>query len=242
MRLPAITGVIERRVLVNFRLRPDAVEKLLPEPFRPKLVHGWAMGGICLIRLAHIRPRHLPGFLGLSSENAAHRIAVEWSADGEQLDGVFIPRRDTSSRLNVCLGGRVFPGEHHLAHFDVSESEHDVRVSVRSRDDDVHMAIDCSLAESLPETSIFDSLEEASAFFESGSLGYSVTGDDGVFEGLELRTHEWLVEPLAVAGVESSFFLDPRRFPDGSAELDCALLMRNVSHEWHSRDLLCCSA
>lgn len=32
-----------------------------------------------------------------------------------------------------------------------------------------------------------------------------------------------------------SFFSDCSRFPEGSVELDCALIMRGIEHERHSR-------
>ena len=78
MKMPAVEGIIERRLLVNYRVAPGALAGILPAPFRPKLVGGYAIAGICLIRLASVRPRGLPAGLGLRSENAAHRIAVEW--------------------------------------------------------------------------------------------------------------------------------------------------------------------
>src|SRR5689334_2956774 len=106
MQIPIIRGVIDRRILVNFRLEAEVLARLVPTPFRPKLVNGAGMAGVCLIRLRDIRPRFLPPFLGVSSENAAHRIAVEWDQDGNTGEGVFIPRRDTSSRLNTLAGGR----------------------------------------------------------------------------------------------------------------------------------------
>src|SRR6201997_2099537 len=104
MRIPTMRGVIDRRILVNYRVDAAVLAKLLPAPFRPKLVGGFGVAGICLIRLKHIRPRFLPAWLGLSSENAAHRIAVEWEQGGQTREGVFIPRRDTSSRLNALAG------------------------------------------------------------------------------------------------------------------------------------------
>lgn len=108
MKLPAIDGIIERRLLVNYRVAPDALADILPAPFRPKLVRGYAIAGICLIRLANVRPRGLPARLGIRSENAAHRIAVEWDSNGRTYEGVYIPRRDSDSRLNACVGGRMF--------------------------------------------------------------------------------------------------------------------------------------
>src|SRR5688572_9935773 len=98
MRLPVIAGVIKRRILVNFRVAPEVIQRILPYAFRPKLYEGHAIAGICLIRLEQIRPIEFPAFLGISSENAAHRIAVEWrDADGITREGVYIPRRDTGS-------------------------------------------------------------------------------------------------------------------------------------------------
>jgi hypothetical protein len=41
------------------------------------------------------------------------------------------------------------------------------------------------------------------------------------------------VEPLRVEEVFSSYFMDEKRFPRGTATFDCALLMRNIEHEWH---------
>ena len=105
MNVPVIRGIIARRLLVNYRVDPAALAGVLPPPFRLTLVAGHAIAGICLIRLAEIRPRGLPPALGVGSENAAHRIAVEWEERGAVRTGIYIPRRDTSSRLNTLLGG-----------------------------------------------------------------------------------------------------------------------------------------
>jgi hypothetical protein len=239
VRVPVVRGVIERRLLVNYRVDPVTLRAVLPFPFRPQLVKGFAIAGICLIRLSGIRPLLVPQALGVSSENAAHRIAVEWDEGATTHHGVYIPRRDSSSRLNRLLGGRLFPGVHHAARFDVSESEDTFRVRMDSVDRSVHVRVEGALATVLPATSVFTSVPAASAFFEQGALGYSVTGQPGVFDGLELRSLAWKVEPLAVRVVESSFFEDRGRFPIGSTEFDCALVMRNIAHEWHARDQLC---
>src|ERR1700689_1239483 len=100
MNIPTIQGIIDRRILVNFTVDPDIVQKIIPQQFRPKIYKDKAIVGICLIRLKNIRPKGLPNYVGISSENAAHRIAVEWIENNEIKEGVFIPRRDTSSLLN----------------------------------------------------------------------------------------------------------------------------------------------
>jgi hypothetical protein len=248
MQIPVIRGIIDRRILVNFRVHPQILAKLLPHPFRPKRIHGMGMVGVCLIRLKHLRPRFVPSFLGLSSENAAHRIAVEWDQDGKQREGVFIPRRDTSSWLNTKLGGKLFPGVHHHAHFQVYERDDHYRIVANSDDRKTHLLVEGYVTAEFLEGSVFDSLPEASEFFQGGSLAYSVTATPGEFHGLELRSLNWQVVPLAIERVESSFFENRAMFPVGSVEFDCAMLMRGVGHEWHGKRSLvvstqeCCYA
>jgi hypothetical protein len=237
MRIPVIKGTIKRRLLVNFRADPGVVQRILPQPFRPKLHKGQSLVGICLIRLERIRPAGLPGALGLSSENAAHRIAVEWTDEtGTPREGVFIPRRDTGSFLNRIAGGRVFPGEHHAARFAVTDSAGRIDFSMESHDRTVSVRVIGQDADALPGTSCFSSLTEASSFFEGGSLGYSVTREGERLDGLLLRTIDWRIRALSVSEVYSSFFADRERFPAGSVEFDHALIMRDVLHEWHKAE------
>lgn len=241
MRLPTVTGLIDRRILANYRVDPDCMASALPQPFRPWVYRGYAVGGICLIRLKHIRPKAFPFPWGIGSENAAHRIAVEWDSDGEVRRGVYIPRRDTNSRLNVLAGGRVFPGVHHHATFAVEERSDRFSVEMNSHDGQSVKVVG-SVAEGLNSDSVFESLESVSEFFELGSLGYSDTNKPATFDGLELSCKNWNVEPLDVHEVSSSYFEDESRFPKGTVEFDCALLMRGIDHEWHGRGDLCCSA
>lgn len=242
MKIPVMRGVIDRRILVNYHVEPDVLARLLPAPFRPKVVHGAGMVGICLIRLKKVRPPFLPPWLGISSENAAHRTAVEWDDNGTVREGVHVRRRDTNSRLNALAGGRLFPGIHHHARFTVEETADRYSVALRSDDGVTTMSVRGRRADHLPASSVFRSLEEASAFFRAGSLGYSATPDPSRFQGLELRCLSWEVEPLEVEEVRSSFFEDEALFPKGSIEFDCALLMRGIEHEWQGKSDLCCAA
>lgn len=243
MRLPVIQGLIRRRMLVNYRVAPETIQRLLPAPFRPKLHRGHAIAGICLIRLEQIRPAGFPAALGLASENSAHRIAVTWTeTDGTEREGVFIPRRDTSSMLNHLAGGRIFPGEHHLAKFDVVDSSGQVSLHMHSRDDGLRVEVKGQDSDEWPATCCFSSLAESSEFFRGGSLGYSVTSDPCRLDGLELQTSAWSVRSFVVDEVSSSYFENLALFPDSSVTFDHALIMRDIPHEWHQvADMACCS-
>jgi hypothetical protein len=199
------------------------------------------MAGICLIRLKNVRPTFSPSWLGITSENAAHRAAVEWDNHGLTRQGVYIFRRDTSSRLNALVGGKLFPGSHHRACFTVDESGDELSIALTSDDQFTRIAVRGRQTAAWSNDSVFDSLEEASAFFEAGSVGFSPTTSPERYQGVQLECRNWQVNPLNVEHVESNFFDDTHRFPKGSIELDCALLMRGIEHEWHGVPDLCCA-
>lgn len=233
--VPAMLGTIERRLLLNCRVDSAVLERYLSPPFRPKLVDGIGMAGICLIRLGKLRPSGFPELLGLKTENAAHRVAVEWDGPEGRCQGVYIPRRDTSSRLTVLLGGRLFPGEHHRARFRVLETPDRYEVAFQSSDGSAHVSIAAVSAPNLARESVFTSLDDASQFFEKAPVGYSETRR-GHFEGLELHTSRWHVDPVRVEHVVSSFFTDESIFPADSAEFDSALVMRDLPVAWSAKE------
>ncbi len=218
-------------MLINFVVEPEYVEKILPEPFRPRLYDGKAIVGICLIRLKNIKPKGFPNFIGVNSENGAHRIAVEWNENGETKEGVFIPRRDTSLKLNTIVGGKIFPGKHYLAKFNVTEQDNNYHLDFISSDNTT-IEINAKLTDKLNDDSIFKTLENVSSFFEKGSVGYSPNGK--YFDGLKLKTYKWEVKPLTVEKVKSSFFENKNIFPEGTIKFDNAVLMENIEHEWKS--------
>ena len=233
--LDTIHGLIDRRILLNYRIDPAALQRVLPTPFRPLLYRGNGIGGVCMIRFKELRPAGIPAWLGLGSENAAHRFAVEWEQDGERREGVFIPRRDTNSWFNKRLGGRVFPGIFHRSRFEGRETDASFALRILRSDGTPETSFVGHLAAGLPSGSVFPSLNEAAGFFSLGATGYSATHSAGHYHGMELKSLNWSVLPLEIDEAQSRFFDDADRFPVGTIALDCALLMRRIKHEWRSR-------
>ncbi len=138
-------------------------------------------------------------------------------------------------------GGRLFPGVHHQATFEVNENDNDYHIKILSADHEVQIEVEGVVCEEVPNTSVFDSLEDASNFFAAGSLGYSPSHTPGNFEGIELKTNQWQMEAMDISKVSSSFFNQKNQFPEGSIQFDSALIMRHLEHEWHNRGELCIS-
>jgi hypothetical protein len=226
-----IDCTISRRLLVNYRIEPEVVAAQLPSPFRPQLVSGWAVGGVCFLELRDVRPAGAPAGFGVSSENVAHRFAVEWDdVDGKHV-GVYVPRRDTSSRLASWSGGRLFPGVYRPARFDAHDLASSISIVVTSRDGEVRLSVAARGADAL-EGELFKCAGDAARFFREGALGYSPAGNAEHFEGVRLVSNSWDVSPVSVEHIASSLFDNHLLFPSGTCTLDCGLVMRDLPVRW----------
>jgi hypothetical protein len=224
--LATLRAQVRRRLLITYRVDPDVARRLVPEPFRPQLVDGSAVAGVCMIGLRAIRPGWLRPHVGFRSENIAHRIAVEWSEHGETRTGVYILERHSSSVLPVLAGGRLFPGVQKRGRVDLDESDSRFRVQMSAPG--THVAVDVELGGAWTST-LFPTVDAASAFYEHGSVGWSPRRNGAGVEPLQLTSREWAVEPAHAISVRSSFF---DALPAGSAVLDSVVAMRDLPFVW----------
>jgi hypothetical protein len=229
----AVDYTIERRLLVNYRIDPQVVTRQLPPPFRPQLVSGWAVGGVCFIRLGGLRPACFPSAVGMTTENVAHRFAVEWDDDHGTQVGVFIPRRDTNSPITALAGDKVFPGVHRLARFTIHEHRSEFQIAVASRDGTLGLSV-AAHGSTFLGGELFGSLEDAVSFFRGGSLGYSPSGVTHRLIGVRIQSRTWDARPVTVRHMASSMFDDPSVFPKGSCTLDFGLVVRNLPVRWQN--------
>jgi len=67
VKVKEVTGVIDHRILLNFRVDPEVMQKALPAEFTPKLMKGYAIGGICQVSLSEMRLAGMPAVMGTAS-------------------------------------------------------------------------------------------------------------------------------------------------------------------------------
>jgi len=233
--LPVLQGTIKRRLLVNFRADAQVAQRLLPEPLKVLKHKGSAIVGICLIRLEHIRVKGFPGALGIASENMAHRIAVTYTdANNQPREGVYIWRRDSNQILNQLGGGRLFPGLHSAAEFTVSDDGKNTELEAQTQGHsaDAHVKGIDQAPDSF-SSQAFTDFEEARSFFARGACGFNCSVDGKHLEGMELVTEKWLASPMQMSRTDSTFYADKSKWPEGAVQFDCALIMRDIEHEWH---------
>jgi len=239
-----ITGVIARRVMLNYRIDQDVAREILPSSFSPQLFHRYAIGGLCLMQFADIEGNFLPVWMGPNTDAVSYRIAVTWEEDGEMKSGHYIPRRESNSFLNRNLGDKAFTGIVSRSKFETTVADKVISMKVVGIDDRSEIEFLGRIESEMPNNSVFSTLEEVSEFLRKDSVGYSPALENGYYHGLEttglyhgieIDPTEWVVEPMSIGIAESTFFDDRKIFPPGSIEVDSALVMQNVVHSWNSR-------
>ncbi len=213
---------LRRRLLLSYRLDADVARGLLPDGLRPWLVDGHAVAGVCVLGLESIRPRWVRGRWGLRSENAAHRMAVEWDDEGERRRGVYIFERHSSAWFPVLFGGRVFPGVHRKARFRVDESADRYAVTMDAEGES--LAADVEIGGEW-KSELFPTIEDASEFYRSGRVGLSRRRDGVSLEPVTLTSTAWTVEGAQLRSLRSSFF---DALPAGAAVFDSVVVMRDL--------------
>ncbi|MDX2248867.1 MAG: DUF2071 domain-containing protein [Bacteroidia bacterium] len=231
MKIPALTGLIEKRILINYRVEPAVLRKLLPQPFEPKLFGNYGVAGICFFHIKHLKIKGLPLFPGIFAQNVSHRIAVTWLENGIPKEGLFIPRRDTSSPIISFAGGKFFPGLYKLSRFKTRESNgyYELHLSNRDRTQLSFLAKETT---DFSNGSVFPDIYAASEIFAKPSPEYAPRFENMIFDGVVFQTHHHKVRPIHISQMRSSFFEDEEVFPKGSAFFDHALLMKNIRSEW----------
>lgn len=222
---------MRRRLLISYRVEPLVAQSLVPQPFRPQLVNGSAVAGICIIGLESVRPGWLRLRVGVKTENVAHRIAVEWDEGGVMRGGVYIVERHSSSLIPVLAGGRLFPGVQKRARFVLNETNNRFDIGMTASGIDV--SVDVELGGDW-SSSLFPTVEAASAFHEQGAIGWSPKRHGDGIEPLELTSRQWAVEPGRVRSIRSSFF---DALPAGSAVLDSVVIMRDIPFFWNTPEI-----
>lgn len=224
---PAVRGIVERRLLVNYRVDLGRLDAILSKPFRGREVgeSGMGIGSICLTRVENARPRFAPGFLGIPVETATHRVYARVEGGGEHC--VYVPRRDVSSGFHAFVMGSLLPMEFDRGEFRTEERGIERLIQVDGGNEVVGVLFQETERDEVKEDSVFYSLESASVFLCEGGVEYGMSGD--VYSGIETCLQENDLKPVEVKDEQSSYF------GKMGGEFDSAFRMEEVEHVWEPR-------
>lgn len=220
-----IRGTVRRRLLVNAVVDPDEAAHRLPHGLRPHVTELGTVVGCCLLEIDGLRPTHVPAFAGITLRAAAHRISVEWGDDAGQVTvGVYVPMRQTDSRLAVALGGRWFPGVHEQARLEVSSSGSNVRWAVDPRGPDGYrVSVD---AAPLIDTDPSAPAEPVAGACVRADIGLS-PDRHGRLEGARTEPGHRMVREVTIVDLDSAFLSS-----FATAQVAPSYLMADVEVTW----------
>jgi hypothetical protein len=222
----AVRGTIRRRLLVNAVVDPDEAAARLPAELRPHVTELGTVVGCCLLEIEHIRPDRVPAAAGRRLRAAAHRISVEWDdRAGTTTVGVYVPVRDSDSRLAVALGGRWFPGTHRRASIDIAAPSGKLRWLVGdarggSRYD---IRVTASIPPGAPGST---TCEPIGGTCLGATIGLS-PDRRGVLEGARMDTDHRLAREVTIEDLDSGFLAG-----FATAHPAPSYLMRDVDVTW----------
>ena len=223
--LPAVRARMRERFIVNMRVPPHALATELPGSLEPQGVNGWGIISFCLLDLRRLTIAPLPAVVGPRSVSCAVRAAV---LDEAGAPSVFVPARQTSSRLGAWFTRRGFSAPHELVEIDVA-SHQDGGTELRVTDRGV-TAIDAWLR---PHTAVqseaFDSLDAFARFLAMGERSYGRSRHDGKLTVLDLHKADAVYEPLSIERIDGPFV---DHWQSAGGELDSAFRTTNARYEW----------
>jgi hypothetical protein len=73
----SVVANMRERYIFNFRVRPQALAKLIPiEWLRPQAINGWSAVSFCILKLDHLTLWPIPPLINFATTSCAYRIGV----------------------------------------------------------------------------------------------------------------------------------------------------------------------
>ncbi|MEM7367373.1 MAG: hypothetical protein AAF587_02160 [Bacteroidota bacterium] len=234
MKRSIVEGLIEWKILINYKVELGVLQRFLPQPFFPRSIRGFGLVGIAVTKQKGLRSVGVPLSVGFSSMIVEHQIAASWENAGKLCHGLYIPRRDTSSLLQMMVGDRLSGGMHHLSRIRARIRYDRYTLGMRSIDQQgVKVQLMAKLTDRFPMGSVMKELETAVDFFESGKIAYSPLYKKSVFEGIAWQAKDYSIQPLRVERLNGNYWEELAGFPAKSVFFDHALLIQGAPHQWN---------
>lgn len=238
--IPFETNTVwEEAVAVNFRVRPDALRRVVPEPFELDLYDGWGFVSLTASRLKDFGLGVLPAILRANFYQATYRAHVAFTDfRGRRTRGYYFVRSETNSRL-LSLAANMLPEfrGHHCSTWPIffATQGPNLLLSVDSGLDPagkVVLVLDVAnpLA-GMPGTSVFPSVALAREYLVDAYDAFAWHADTGEVLILRIDRGDWDIRIVEPVDHYLGYFADGP-FPAGSAELDSVFHFRNVPYRW----------
>jgi hypothetical protein len=218
-----LRGPIGCRLVVLYRVAPDALVPLMPEGMRVDPYKGYAVAGLCYTHRVRGEGPWWSNPPSQGGDMLSLRILAELDTTSGPRPALWIPRRETSSRLSARFAGALLRGEHHSCRAELEQGDSTLELRVHAGDVE-ELYLRAELAGGL-EGSLFAHPREAEQVLGESRLVRPKSPIDalaGESDDLGLGTGQVSAEPLLVRELRARPFDDRELFTEGSATFDSA--------------------
>ena len=226
--IPPVRADMRERFIVNLRVPPDAMARLLPTRLSPQIIDGWAIASFCILDLRNITVAPLPTVAGWWSLSCAER----WGTL-DPSPAVFVTERLTSSRLGSAVTRLGFSAPHDVVDIALAKDRWTARLLAQR---DGIPLLDARLRRGGEGSgSVFDGVASFSRFVAEGVRSYGTSRYPGRLTVLDLHKTENRYEPLAIERVTGGFV---DRWAAVGGEIDSAFRTVDADYEWRYHGLV----
>lgn len=240
MRRFAARSTIDRRIVVFFRVDPQAAAGALPPGSAAREIKGCGLAGIAIARRRSVPSTWLPDRFS-TFHQAVHFVLAARTPTPRGGSGAVVARSDTSSRLLVWMGehGLIRLRQQH-ARFRVVETREAIELVGDSDDRRMHLALKGRVTRWLPRQSVFGSVAQAHDFVRLDLEDLGLIGPETGSGGAGRGARRSRLQPLALERVEASWFDDSPLATAGALEFDSAFWVRDDELAWSPHAAFCC--
>jgi len=223
-----LCGRIEKCWLFTFRTPVEAVRPLVPERLELLERNGFAFWNVVACEVTQMRPKGMPGGIGMRFRQIAYRLYVRYKPNGTPIEGLYFLRSDCDKHLMSASGRLLTNFQFHQSPIDLKDDSLTV-----SGEMPAHAEIDRSELASLPEGSAFDSLYQAKAVLKYKPFGISPTSNCKMnVVRIQRDERAWVSRLVAVKRQHWSFF-------DGKpVEPEICYEVEPVEYQWNRGRIL----
>lgn len=216
---------MHERFIVNVRVPPGALGAALPAALKPQVVNDWGVVSFCVLDLRRLTIAPLPAVAGLRSMSCAVRFAV---LDEAGSACVFVPARQTSSRLGARFTRLGFSAPHDLVEIDrAPHEEGGTELAVTGGGE---TAFDTWLRpRATMQSGVFDGIDDFASFLAAGQRSYGNSRHAGRLTVVDLHKADAGYEPLSIERAGGTFI---ERWQAVGGEIDSAFRTENARYEW----------
>ncbi len=216
-------GRLDRCWLFTFRAPEGEARAILPAPLVPVTRERQAFWNVVVCRVGAMRPRGLPGFLGVGYWHVAYRLLVR---HGDE-EGLTFLRSDCDSALMAWMGNLMTDFRFHAGNVKVQEDGDEVRIQIDAPGAGAAVTLRRGGGR-LPKHSLFRTLDEAASFLKYKPRGYSV-GKDGQVRVVRILRDEsaWRARPVEIVSQNWEFFKGMPVTPELCTEVD------PIAYQWN---------